>query len=141
LPAHGRWFSLASSTTKTGRHGIAEILLKVALTTINQINQLPCYSDVIFTSVTWNCFFASLRMPRPHICTVSKFVFISFVTLIKFAWGFIFLLLSSTTYLRCKLHVAPRPIIRCITFSVWRISQPINLHFCVSGKEYPVYNN
>jgi hypothetical protein len=34
LPAHGRWFSLASSTTKTGRHGIAEILLKVALTLI-----------------------------------------------------------------------------------------------------------
>jgi len=32
--AHGRWFSLgtpASSTTKTGRHDIAEILLKVVL--------------------------------------------------------------------------------------------------------------
>ena len=36
LLAHGRWFSLgtpASSTTKTGRHDIAEILLKVALKT------------------------------------------------------------------------------------------------------------
>jgi hypothetical protein len=36
----GRWFSLgtpASSTTKTGRHDIAEILLKVALNTKNQI--------------------------------------------------------------------------------------------------------
>jgi hypothetical protein len=31
LVAHGWWFSLASSTTKTGRHDIAEILLKVAL--------------------------------------------------------------------------------------------------------------
>jgi hypothetical protein len=34
LLAHGRWFSsgtLASSTIKTGRHDIAEILLKVAL--------------------------------------------------------------------------------------------------------------
>jgi hypothetical protein len=34
LLAHGRWFSpgtLASSTTKTGRHDMAEILLKVAL--------------------------------------------------------------------------------------------------------------
>jgi hypothetical protein len=30
----------ASSTTKTGRHDIAEILLKVALTTINQLNQI-----------------------------------------------------------------------------------------------------
>ena len=42
LLAHGRWFSPgtpASSTTKTGRHDIAEILLKVALNTINKINQ------------------------------------------------------------------------------------------------------
>ena len=40
LLAHGWWFSpgtLASSTTKTGRHDIAEILLKVALYTINQV--------------------------------------------------------------------------------------------------------
>jgi hypothetical protein len=39
LLPHGRWFSpgtTASSTTKTGRHGIAEILLKVVLNTINQ---------------------------------------------------------------------------------------------------------
>ena len=40
LLAHGRWFSPGtadSSTTKTGRHDIAEILLKVALNTNNQI--------------------------------------------------------------------------------------------------------
>ena len=40
LLAHGRWFSPgapASSTTKTGRHDVAEVLLKVALNTINQI--------------------------------------------------------------------------------------------------------
>jgi hypothetical protein len=40
LLAHGRWFSSgtpASSTTKTGRHDIAEILLKVAFNIINQI--------------------------------------------------------------------------------------------------------
>jgi hypothetical protein len=39
LLAHGRWFSPgspASSTTKTGHHDIDEILLKVALNTINQ---------------------------------------------------------------------------------------------------------
>jgi hypothetical protein len=44
LLAHGRWISPgtpASSTTKTGRHDIAEILLKVALNTINQsINRI-----------------------------------------------------------------------------------------------------
>jgi hypothetical protein len=37
LLAHGRWFSpgtSVSSTTKSGRHDIAEILLKVALSTI-----------------------------------------------------------------------------------------------------------
>jgi hypothetical protein len=33
LLAQDRWFSPASSTTKTGRHDIAEILLKVALNT------------------------------------------------------------------------------------------------------------
>ena len=41
LLAHGRWFSPstpASSTTKTSRHDIAEILLKVVLNT-KQINQ------------------------------------------------------------------------------------------------------
>jgi hypothetical protein len=40
LLAHGRWFSPgtpASSTTKTGRQYIAEILLKVALNTKIQI--------------------------------------------------------------------------------------------------------
>jgi hypothetical protein len=39
FPAHGRWFSPgtpASSTTKGGRHDIAEILLKVALNTRKQ---------------------------------------------------------------------------------------------------------
>ena len=46
LLAHGRWFSPgtpAYSTTKTGRHDIAEILLKVALK--NQIN-LPLVSSL-----------------------------------------------------------------------------------------------
>jgi hypothetical protein len=40
LLAHGRWFSPGtpiSSTSKIGRHDIAEILLKVALNTKNQI--------------------------------------------------------------------------------------------------------
>jgi hypothetical protein len=41
LLAHGRWFSSGNpaSTTKTGRHDIAEILLKVALKW--KINQFP----------------------------------------------------------------------------------------------------
>ena len=43
LLAHGRWFSPdtpASSTITTGRHDIAEILLKVVLNTINQIKSI-----------------------------------------------------------------------------------------------------
>jgi hypothetical protein len=43
LLAHGQWFSPgapASSTTKTGRHDITEILLKVALSTKNQIKSI-----------------------------------------------------------------------------------------------------
>jgi len=48
LLAIGRWFSPgnpASSTNKTGRHDIAEILLKVALITINQIKPME-YSSI-----------------------------------------------------------------------------------------------
>jgi hypothetical protein len=41
LLAHGQWFSPASSTTKTDHHEIAEILLKVALNTKNQIKSNP----------------------------------------------------------------------------------------------------
>jgi hypothetical protein len=37
--ATGWWFSLLSSTNKTDRHDIVEILLKVALNTIKPTNQ------------------------------------------------------------------------------------------------------
>jgi hypothetical protein len=50
LLAHGWWFSLgtpASSTTKTGRHDIAEILLKVVLNTINQTIMKLFETDMI----------------------------------------------------------------------------------------------
>ena len=46
LIAHGRWFSSgipASSTTKTGRHDVAEILLKVVLNTKNQIIKMKSH--------------------------------------------------------------------------------------------------
>jgi hypothetical protein len=45
LLAHSRWFSpgtLASSTTKSVRHDLAEILLKVALYTKNKIKIKSC---------------------------------------------------------------------------------------------------
>jgi hypothetical protein len=49
LLANGWWFSPASSTTKTGRHEIAEILLKVALSTKDKNkNQWRVCTDYIF---------------------------------------------------------------------------------------------
>jgi hypothetical protein len=62
LLAHGRWFSPgtpASSTTKTGRHDIAEILLKVALST--KINQSTYYCYVDVDVVVHFCVFLSGR--------------------------------------------------------------------------------
>jgi hypothetical protein len=52
LLAHGRWFSpgtLASFTTKTGRHDIAEILLKVALK--HQKSKIKSFFLVKFTYI------------------------------------------------------------------------------------------
>jgi hypothetical protein len=50
LLAHGRWFSpgtLASSTTKTGRHDIAEILLKVAFKKIKIMIQFVLLNALV----------------------------------------------------------------------------------------------
>ena len=58
LIAHGWWFSPgtpASSTTKTGRHDIAEILLKVALNTINQIKSNQMSPTVLFIVLYYEC--------------------------------------------------------------------------------------
>ena len=69
LLAHGRWFSPctpASSTTKTGRHDRAEILLKVALSTkksINQsINQSSCHRKDKIKRDNRSCFYKSEKM-------------------------------------------------------------------------------
>ena len=53
LFVHGRWFSPgtpASSTTKTGRHDIAEIFLKMALNTKNQI-KIKSFNHLAFQSL------------------------------------------------------------------------------------------
>jgi hypothetical protein len=54
LLAYGRWFSpgtLAFSTSKTGRHDIAEILLKVALNTKN-IKKIMCKLSMLYISIS-----------------------------------------------------------------------------------------
>jgi len=65
LLTHGRWFSPGtptSSTTKTGRHDIAEILLKVALSTIN-VNLYPDKHDVYS--------FCTISKKVCHCCCLS----------------------------------------------------------------------
>jgi hypothetical protein len=67
LLAHGRWFSPgtpASSTAKTDRHVIAEILLKVALKHQKSINQ----SIIIIFVWHWNCFAACCGIFGFHVC-------------------------------------------------------------------------
>jgi hypothetical protein len=44
---HGRRFSPVSSTNKTDRHDITEIVLKVALNTINQTKPFRLFLDVV----------------------------------------------------------------------------------------------
>jgi hypothetical protein len=62
--ATGRWFSPGppvSSTNKTDRHDITEILLKVALNTIKQTNKyffndynIHCYQIIFLRCCYWN---------------------------------------------------------------------------------------
>ena len=57
LFAHGRWFSPgipASSTTKTGCHDIAEILLNVALKHQKSINQTLSYGICFNSELSWS---------------------------------------------------------------------------------------
>ena len=63
LLAHGRWFSPgtpASSTTKTGRHDIAEILLKVALNIKSNHNQIVNFATTF--SITTFCLYVLAYM-------------------------------------------------------------------------------
>jgi hypothetical protein len=71
LLAHGWWFSPgipASSTTKNGRHDIAEILLKVALSTINKFNQ----TDFVFVGSTRSYCFQNRNKNNHQLITVLE---------------------------------------------------------------------
>ena len=62
LFAHGRWFFPAPPTTKTGRHDIVEILLKVALNT-KKSNQIK---SIIMSIVGINYF---PQLTKPPTCS------------------------------------------------------------------------
>ena len=69
LLAHGRWFSPgtpASSTTKTGRHDIAEILLKVALKHQKSISQSNMLSRALLEWLYWSC--SNRPLKKPTMC-------------------------------------------------------------------------
>jgi hypothetical protein len=76
LLAHGRWFSpgtSASSTAKTDRHDIAEILLKVAFRH-NQIksNQIMNYKiEVIFSEIVINLISCKIPKTKEYICVMG----------------------------------------------------------------------
>jgi len=68
LLPHGRCFfpgTPASSTTKTGRHNIAEILLKVALNTIKSNQSIPSLSKFyIFAMYYFVAAFSPIKAPK-----------------------------------------------------------------------------
>ena len=77
--AHGQWFSPgtpASSTTKTGRHDISEILLKVTLNTKNQsINESYYF-------IKW-CYFRKLETFKGILSTTI--IIFSYPKLLSFS--------------------------------------------------------
>jgi hypothetical protein len=84
LLAHGRWFSpgiAASFPTKTGGHDIAEILLKVALSTINQINFTKIFVYLKSYAIHTAQLFCGLFLGRHCFCPVCLFVHHKFVPL------------------------------------------------------------
>jgi hypothetical protein len=70
----GRWFSpgtLASSTTKTGRYDIAEILLKVALNTKNSITFQALFYTHDKMDVWFFSWFSAQTPPPPKKNMIS----------------------------------------------------------------------
>ena len=70
--ATGLWFSpgpLVSSTNKTDRNDITEILLKVVLNTINQTNKQPKLND--FTLIRLDIFISFGLCYDRYVCKVS----------------------------------------------------------------------
>ena len=75
--AHGQWFSPgtpASSTTKTGRHDIAKILLKVALNTKHQIKS---NQDRLKYTRNTNRYYLSCVIARLNFVQISLPMFVN----------------------------------------------------------------
>ena len=72
LLAHCQWFSPASSTTKSGRHDIAKILLKVALSTINQIKSNQIKSSLLTVLSTKHVLADCTDVPDIRVKSLNK---------------------------------------------------------------------
>jgi hypothetical protein len=99
LLAHGRWFSPgtpACSTTKTGRHDIAEILLKVALNTkIQNSKSLFYYIATSMYSCTLSACSSHISHQQLLSCTHHSH---SQVTYRTFSGKYIFVYISCRFY-------------------------------------------
>jgi hypothetical protein len=113
LLSHGRWFSPgtpAYSTTKTGRHDIAEILLKVALNTkiSNQIKstiQDGCYCQKMEISlIPYCCFIISQNELKFKLQCMTNWVVQHIFQV--FLWNFSFsrIMLINMQFRRIKIY-------------------------------------
>jgi hypothetical protein len=103
LLAHGRWFypgSPASSTTKTGRYDIAEILLKVALNTKTQLklNSIITFSFFCTVNITRIICYSGFRervlLSIPSTFVISIWFYILFFLINCYFLSFETILLS-----------------------------------------------
>ena len=78
LLTHGRWFSPGtptSSTTKTGRHDIAEILLKVTLSTKSQAikpSHIHCCVQLYVTQVSTQVNICDLKIVTSRLFYIDQ---------------------------------------------------------------------
>jgi hypothetical protein len=97
LLAHGRWFSPgtpASSTNKTGRHNIAEILLKVALNTKVQSSSSSIFLYVYMLTMFCRSLFVLLSLDVLVSLKVSKNIGDSYVFTTKLSSSSLFTTMS-----------------------------------------------
>jgi hypothetical protein len=93
LLAHGQWFSLSTlafSTTKTGHHEIAEILLKMALNTKNQIKSTKKSRPMMVNLCIWSLVSAKLKT---HFHNRTLLTVIQLGTILR-TFAYLFLKLS-----------------------------------------------
>jgi hypothetical protein len=115
--AIGRWFSLGtpvSSTNKTDRHDITKILLKVALSTINQTNQSMIIVEVA-TPLEIFCMFCTFMVNM-----ILMAILLLYVSLLYVNWSCLQTHAHHCKHLRtCKFITRTHEVKLCGT---WRAS-------------------